>query len=414
MFSCAEKAGAVTSHGKFTNSHPSSLEVATYAVTLLENNPLFNASRGAVFTRDGINELEASVMVSSGRAKRGVGVMGLRRVKHPILLAKRMLEEGDTDLAPGNAASTKHDDARLDVPSAQGHTQVYGQSAEQLAEIYGLELVDPSYFFTQQRWDEHVRALDRERSNPSTKATWSEDEYLPQGTVGAVALDENGVICAATSTGGMTNKLSGRVGDTPVPGAGFWAEEWTEHDDQSSLLGQGYFEKMKSMAQSCTQDIEIMGWLKGFLADCLPTPWTYTPIPPPAHFKLVATRSIGGSGTGNGDSFLRINALRTLAAMARFKPESGSAAITHIAGRGGELQKSAGDRWKKTGEGEGGIIGIENTVVRTEDGKVVDVRSEILMDYNCGGMYRGWLDDSGSIRMSIWTNGGDDDFLAPL
>ena len=83
---------------KATGRRPSALEVATFAVVQLENNPLFNAGHGAVFTRDGINELEASVMVSRGYAKRGVGVMGLRRVRNPILLARAMLERGDADL----------------------------------------------------------------------------------------------------------------------------------------------------------------------------------------------------------------------------------------------------------------------------------------------------------------------------
>ena len=131
---------------------PSALNIATYAVELLENNPLFNSGHGAVFTRDGINELEASVMVSSGFAKRGVGVTGLRRVKNPILLARKMLEHGEGDLR-GNSdlgwASDNSPGKDLDIPSAQGHTLVHGPSAEVLATKYGLDLVEPSYFFTQ-------------------------------------------------------------------------------------------------------------------------------------------------------------------------------------------------------------------------------------------------------------------------
>ncbi|RYP68062.1 hypothetical protein DL770_008512 [Monosporascus sp. CRB-9-2] len=222
--------------------YPAALDIATYAVTLLENDPLFNAGRGAVFTRDGINELEASVMVSrpSNHAKRGVGVTGLRHVKHPIQLARAVLEHGDADLWGGsNAKNAKEaggegqegEELDLDVPSAQGHTLIHGPTAEALARRYGLELVDPAYFFTQKRWDEHVRALERERSGGAATASWSAAEFLPQGTVGAVALDEDGVLCVATSTGGMTNKLTGRIGDTPVVGAGFWAEEWVDHDD---------------------------------------------------------------------------------------------------------------------------------------------------------------------------------------
>lgn len=162
------------------------LEIATHAVTLLENNPLFNSGHGAVFTRDGVNELEASVMVSRGAAKRGVGVTGLRRVRNPILLARKMLEHGDDDLAGKSDlgwSASRDDD--LDIPSAQGHTLIHGQSAEILAEKYGLELVEQGYFFTQTRWDEHVRALEREKKAPRIhSATWSPDEYLPQGTCG--------------------------------------------------------------------------------------------------------------------------------------------------------------------------------------------------------------------------------------
>ncbi|KNB06727.1 L-asparaginase [Fusarium oxysporum f. sp. lycopersici 4287] len=148
--------------------------------------------------------------------------------------------------------------------------------------------------------------------------------------------------------------------------------------------------------------------LRGTLADCFPTPVTYTPLETRGE-RVSTTRSIGGSGTGNGDSFLRTNALRTLTAMARWKPESGSKAVTHIAGPGGELQRSAGDRWRRTGEGEGGIIGIESVVVRDSHGQVIETRSEILMDFNCGGMFRAWIDDEGNPQMSIFSNEPSDD-----
>lgn len=91
-------------------------------------------------------------------------------------------------------------------------------------------MTDPSYFFTQKRWDEHIAALKQEKLRCGL-ATWNAEQYLPQSTCGAVAMDEHGVICAATSTGGLTNKVSGRVGDTPVPGSGFWADEWVEMGD---------------------------------------------------------------------------------------------------------------------------------------------------------------------------------------
>ncbi|KAF4464199.1 L-asparaginase precursor [Fusarium albosuccineum] len=392
---------------KTSRQHPSALEIATFAVRLIEDNPLFNSGHGSVFTRDGINELEASVMVSRGYKKRGVGVMGLRHVKNPILLAKAMLEHGEDDLEAGSSRAPGESSGDLDVPSAQGHTQVFGRAAEQLAKQYGLELVDPSYFYTQRRWDEHIRALAREKSGQG-QATWSATEYLPQGTCGAVALDEDGIICAATSTGGLTNKLTGRIGDTPVVGAGFWAEEWSEDGYPTRTTT---WDRLRDAIAEPGPAIMLNDLLRGTLADCLPTPMMYSPLDPrhSSSGYTHTTRSIGGSGTGNGDSFLRTNALRTLAAMARWKPEPGAKAITHVAGPGGELEKSAGDRWGRTGEGQGGIIGIESVVVRDSDGRVVDTKSEILMDFNCGGMFRAWVDDQGKPVMSVWSNGKSDE-----
>ncbi|KAM6520520.1 hypothetical protein FSOLCH5_005311 [Fusarium solani] len=345
-------------------------------------------------------------MVSRGFKKRGVGVMGVRHVKNPILLAKAMLEHGEDDLEGRgkHAQGASSDD--LDVPSAQGHTQLYGRAAEKLAEQYGLDLVDPGYFYTQQRWDEHIRALEREKSGQG-QATWSATEYLPQGTCGAVALDENGVICAATSTGGLTNKLTGRIGDTPVVGAGFWAEEWSEDGDPT---GPTTWDRLKNSVTQPGPSLVLSDALRGALADCLPNPMMYSPLDTLSTSRggTYTTRSFGGSGTGNGDSFLRVNAVRTVAAMARWKPESGVKAIAHVAGRGGELEKSAGDRWGRTGEGEGGIIGIESVVVRDSNGRVIDTRSEVLMDFNCGGMFRAWIDDEGKPQVGVFATGSDE------
>ncbi|RYP78759.1 hypothetical protein DL771_000426 [Monosporascus sp. 5C6A] len=410
--------------------YPAALDIATYAVTLLENDPLFNAGRGAVFTRDGINELEASVMVSrpSSYAKRGVGVTGLRHVKHPIQLARAVLEHGDADLGGRSNANTakeagvegqEGEGPDLDVPSAQGHTLIHGPAAEALARRYGLELVDPTYFFTQKRWDEHVRALERERSGGAATANWSATEFLPQGTVGAVALDEDGVLCTATSTGGMTNKLTGRIGDTPIVGAGFWAEEWVDHDNMPPPRSprqrqqwpsggwQGVRDYLGNNASGPT--IELSSGLRSFLADCLPTPFLYAPVAqrqqsdgrPPL---TTTTRATAVSGTGNGDSFLRLAAARTVAAMVRWSPGLSTAqALSRVAGPGGELQRSAGARWGRTGEGEGGIIGIEAVVARdAADGRVVGARAAVLHDHNSSGMFRAWIDDDGAARFKIW------------
>lgn len=330
-----------------------------------------------MFTREGINELEASVMVSEGRKKRGVGVMGLRRVKNPIKLAREMLVRGDRDLEGGNAEGR----------GAQAHCQIEGEAAEKLAKEWGVELADPSYFFLQSRWDEHIAGLEREKSNVGI-ATWDKQAFVPQGTCGAVALDSNGVCACATSTGGMTNKLTGRIGDTPTLGAGFWAEKWDELYTNKSMRGSPI--------------LKLSDSLRGLVADCIPSLSMYMPI---SGNKKRIWRATAMSGTGNGDSFLRTNAVRTTSAIARYQPKTSlKSAMKQITGPGGELQKSAGDRWKKTGEGEGGIIGIEVTVEEDEEG-VVGVKSGIVEDFNCGGMWRALVDDEGKAVCRVWRKG---------
>ena len=119
------------------------LDVATYAVTLLEDDPLYNSGKGAVFTREGKNELECSIMVSNGYKKRGVGCMLLSHVKNPIKLARELLIKGE----------------EADGGGAADHCQYSGEFVEGLGKNWGLEIVDPSYFFTQMRWVEHRRGL---------------------------------------------------------------------------------------------------------------------------------------------------------------------------------------------------------------------------------------------------------------
>jgi L-asparaginase len=199
------------------------LDVATYAVSMLEDNPLFNAGHGAVYTTAGTHELEASVMVSKGYHKRGVGVMEVSGAKNPIKLARELLIRGED----------------ADGGGAGGHVQLAGETANKLAETWGLEIVSPGYYWTKRRWDEHRRGLgkstDREtyqkhkrraygcssyvaecaanaRDLNTHDPSWNGHEYLPQGTIGAVVLDSDGMLCVATSTGGLTNKLPGRIG----------------------------------------------------------------------------------------------------------------------------------------------------------------------------------------------------------
>lgn len=373
------------------------LDVATFAVTQLENNGLFNSGHGAVYTTEGKHELEASVMMSRGYRKRGVGVMGVKKVKNPILLAREMLIKGEED----------------DGGGAQGHCQLHGESCDRLAKEWGLDLVTPSYFWTRRRWDEHRRGMglghdeetyrkEKRRADAEAgfaeedvsdtdvdAAEWDGKEYLPQGTVGAVVMDGTGTICVATSTGGITNKLPGRIGDTPTIGAGFWAEEWTE----SKKTAGDEFKRPRS------SDMGDNSWLSSCLdrfSDALdsfagPSPW-------PTSSEIVKNRrAVAMSGTGNGDSFLRVNAVRTAAAMARYSSSEDSTAslqqsVSRVAGPHGLLQQSAEDRWHKTGEGEGGIIGLEL------DG----AQGKVVFDYNCGGMFHAWIDDDGKAKFQVF------------
>lgn len=375
------------------------LEIATSAVTALENNPLFNSGRGAVFTRAGTIELEASVMVSRGMRKRGVGVMGVTRVKNPILLAKEMLVRGEEE----------------DGGGAQGHCQLSGWECEKLAKAWGLELVEGRYFWTRKRWEEHRAGLGKgvgegeyERARGevvdrgfdlegfgfqrcgdgdvavSDDPSWNGSDYLPQGTVGCVVLDCDGTLCVATSTGGITNKLPGRVGDTPTLGAGFWAEEWATPPPAAEPV---------SLSPN-----PLLG-VTSLLTSCLPSLASYAsylPIPLKDTTALYRSRrrATAISGTGNGDSFLRLAAVRTASAIARFSPHTSlQTAVTAVAGPHGMLQQSAGDRWLKSGEGEGGMIGIQ----LGEDG-----HGRIVADFNCGGMFRAWIDDNGEERIRVF------------
>lgn len=379
-----------------SNPHATALDIATTTVTHLEDNPLFNAGRGAVFTRAGTIELEASVMVSQGYRKRGVGVMGVTRVKNPILLAREMLVRGEE--SDGNGGG------------AQGHCQLTGNSCERLAGEWGLERVERGYFWTRRRWEEHRKGLgescEREEYEREKRAagyeemskcehvngeeddiyltndpSWNGTDYLPQGTVGCVVLDSTGTICVATSTGGITNKLPGRVGDTPTLGAGFWAEEW-----QSPATNP---------QQISPSPISILSDWTCALAACIPS-LTRTYLPIPQEVSSHRRRATGISGTGNGDSFLRLSAVRTACAIARFsQPETSlQKAVTAVAGPNGMLQLSAEDRWRKTGEGEGGMIGIELGV---------DGVGRVVADFNCGGMFRAWVDGGGEERVMVFS-----------
>lgn len=171
----------------------SSLDAVSRAVVVLEDSPWFNAGRGAVFNHDGRNELDAAIM--DGSTRRAGSVAGVHRVKNPVLLARAVMERSP-------------------------HVMLVGDGAEAFAQTVGVTLVDPSYFRTEERWQQLQQALQAEAAK--------QEAALPpafrHGTVGAVALDAQGRLAAATSTGGMTNKRWGRIGDAPVIGAGTYAD----------------------------------------------------------------------------------------------------------------------------------------------------------------------------------------------
>ncbi|MEJ2533997.1 MAG: isoaspartyl peptidase/L-asparaginase [Gammaproteobacteria bacterium] len=168
----------------------SSIEAARTAINRLEDSPLFNAGRGAVFNADGENELDASVM--DGATREAGAVASVRHIRNPIDLAIRVMKESR-------------------------HVMLAGEGAEQFAWEQGFERTDPDYFRTEERWRQLQEAKARETAGmPPRMELYS--------TVGAVALDRHGNLAAGTSTGGMTNKRFGRIGDSPIIGAGTFAD----------------------------------------------------------------------------------------------------------------------------------------------------------------------------------------------
>ncbi|KAI9739116.1 MAG: hypothetical protein M1834_007329 [Cirrosporium novae-zelandiae] len=404
-------------------SGATAVDASVHAVTLFEDCPLFNCSHGAVFTRTGTIELEASLMVSRGPGskKRAVGVNMLKRVKHPIQLAKEMLVRGDREMDIG-FGWLPGEDGMGDEGCAGGHVQLCGETAEIFAKNWGLEMVEPEYFFTEKRWNEHIRGLEREkklrqqlRQNPlaaRTNPNPQEDtgEPLPQGTVGCVCLDRYGDLATATSTGGLTNKLPGRIGDTPTVGAGFWAEEWVKGSSPTEMLISSLQQQQNSSTPS-----SIPPALHSLLYACLPSIFSspqYSQLPqtPPTpnsdqkstpQVKGAHTHSLALSGTGNGDTFLRLQVARSCASLLQLSPDptaSLQGAVTAMSGPSGIMQSSAGNRWGRTGEGEGGLIGIEISA----EGK-----GKVAFDFNSGGMWRAWVDDDGGVRVGVLR--GDDD-----
>jgi beta-aspartyl-peptidase (threonine type) len=181
---------ALEAGARVLRSGGASLDAVEAVVRMLEEDPLFNAGRGAVFTAEGRNELDASIM--DGRTRQAGAVTGVTRTKHPVSLARAVMEKSK-------------------------HVMLAGAGADAFSLQQGLEQVDPSYFRTEERWQQFLQWRDKSGSLI--------DRPHAYGTVGAVALDQAGHLAAATSTGGTTGKRWGRVGDSPIIGAGTYAED---------------------------------------------------------------------------------------------------------------------------------------------------------------------------------------------
>ena len=223
----------------------SSLDAIEAAIKLMEDDPLFNAGRGAVFTAAGRNELDAAIM--DGKTLNAGAVAEVTRTRHPISLARAVMEKSP-------------------------HVMLIGSGADEFAAERGLEQVDPSYFFTERRWQQLVKALKAKGKpipprpagappEPKEPISFLQPDELPAaawpdenqthkyGTVGVVALDRDGNVAAGTSTGGTTAKLYGRVGDSPIIGAGTYA---SNESCAVSATGTGeYFIRLTVAREIC-------------------------------------------------------------------------------------------------------------------------------------------------------------------
>ena len=268
------------------------LDAVEAAIVSMEDNPLFNAGRGAVLTREGKVELEASIMVSHPGAagcpsgdptRRVTAVTMLQHVKNPIALAKQLYL------------------ANEDTP----HVLHAAPHAEVLAKKFGCTMVEEDYF--------HTEARDRQFASADVAdyAGVADGDGDAKGTVGAVALDVNGYLAVGTSTGGKGGKLSGRIGDTPIPGAGYWCEQFVV--------------QKKSVWQSI---LPFLGSVRNNIGMAI-------------------------SGTGDGDFFLRYSVCHDIYERMKFQGKSLDRAGTEVLA---ELAQNGG---------EGGVIGL------TAEGEIV-------------------------------------------
>lgn len=213
-----------------------SLEAVEATIHVLENDPHFNAGKGAVFTHNGRNELDASIM--DGKTLMAGAVAGVTTVKNPISAARAVMEKSE-------------------------HVMMVGAGADLFAKEAGLEIVDPKYYWTKERWDGLQQAIKEDSTkavldhgSKKSELLGSKNHDYKFGTVGCVALDKAGNLAAGTSTGGMTNKKYGRVGDSPIIGAGTYCNNETAG---ISCTGWGEFYIRNVVAKTVSDLMEYKG-----------------------------------------------------------------------------------------------------------------------------------------------------------
>jgi L-asparaginase / beta-aspartyl-peptidase len=230
----------------------SSLDAVEAVVRFLEDDSLFNAGRGAVFTNEGKNELDAAIM--DGKTLMAGSVAGVTIVKNPVTLARKVMEKSE-------------------------HVMMVGAGAEKFAKEKGCEIVNPKYFRTESRWKGLQKVKEEDAKKDTGKHAMIDALTVDKkfGTVGAVALDMNGNLAAATSTGGMTNKKFGRVGDAPIIGCGTYADNASA---AVSCTGWGEFFIRTVVAKSICDLVELQGMK----------------VDDAAHTLLDKVKKLGGDG----------------------------------------------------------------------------------------------------------------------
>lgn len=251
------------------SSGGSSIDAVIAAIVVLEDSPFFNAGKGSVFNHEGQHELEASIM--EGATRLAGAVAGITTVRNPIRAAHAIM---------------------LKSP----HAMLIGPGAEKFAAAQGLEIVDPEYFYTSHRWEQLKKALANEqvlRDHDAESSTLIANNDEKHGTVGAVALDRHGNLAAGTSTGGLTNKQQGRVGDSSIIGAGTYADN-------------------RSVAVSATGTGEVFIRAAAAYQTAAQVKLLQKPINEAAHGTLKEISSLGGDGglivlNAKGDFVMQFN-----------------------------------------------------------------------------------------------------------